>query len=1722
MFPSSSRRLDRRSLNIQGLTTSDNAASKGRIAPTTDNFLLAFKRTVRKFADQPALIAEGVTLTYGDLEKRAHAFAVQLVESGLRPGQVVAHLGNRDVSWAICVLGTWMAGGIYCPIDTASPVGRQVKAINSSGATILACPSPCTDESALEAFSRQTGATLLEVVGASVNSTIEVDLTSIQESVDSLDTCYILFTSGSTGVPKGAEVTSLGMMNHLLAKIEDIDIGPQDVIMQTAPKSFDVSVWQLIVAWAVGGTTVIVDPTTYLEASTFAQVLRRYDATVVQVVPSLLVTILESGEDFRGEVIDPLPLRVLSVTGEAMPPALAIKWLERYPKIPLLNAYGPTECSDDVTHYWIRSPSDVSGPIVPIGTALRNTSIFLLQETETELRLIGPECTGEIGEIIVAGICVGNGYVGNEEVTHTAFLQAEIDGKLENVYRTGDLGSRSTNGSLLFHGRKDRQFKRNGNRVELGEIESAILNVPAVLRCTVTPVSYTVSRRYGFELGNSLASPFANESKSLLLAFVEANPEDVSKDFLTELTLTYLPKHMIPDDFIICSALPNTTAGKIDIASLTADYLNRIPENQTKKNSTLNDNTTATDILFAFASGGNQDLNLPIGSIILDSLQQVRALNRINSLYGTNIRYRDFISKGSALEFIQSLKPQKRRDANGKSRWSAKSSDRVNATASQAGLWFLWMLFPDNPYYIFQGICSLPDDIDEIRLENAWRDVTCRHPILTARFVSEDNTIYFESTEQEAPFRIYDLTHIPLGLATDDALREVCDYAVNEPFDLSEGGLARVILVRLAEGQRRLIVSFHEIVADAWSAWQLVQMLDTAYALDDERGRSTENRHSHYFDYARDVYAQQGSKRIARQRAYWKSILKTLSHNPIRLPLKQQRPTTPTYTSASIKEMLTSDTSSVINRFCTENSISLFSTALAAYSLVLMAYSDDDTVVVGAPYASRDTLERETMLGYFLNMLPLVARWDPKMSFVDFVKSTADQVKDAIGNSDYAFADMVADSNAPRSTSFTPIFQVMFDMISFPSVKKQAGALNMDFREIEKGYNKYELNFYLYEDGDQIALKLSYLTEILDHSIAQKIFVAIIETLVSGASEPMKSLAELRRSLSVSCDLPALWNGSETSGILSRASLRAAIDSAFDLYKNRPYLTQSGETVSFGVISEAADKIVHELRLAGASGGHPIVLDIPHGWLSIAFMVACSRLQVPYLALNPDWSKSRKDVISKKVRPVLSLWQMRQDEEHSILQSIDELHAGGLEALGVTVARGFKKALICPDNLVAFIATSGTTGEPKLVALHSENVMERLESWLSSFEPQTSDVLVSHRPLSIVLHLVEVLAGLLSGTQTIVVSTETCRDPTSFIQSVEGATCLATTPDHLRVLLDHLSHLIDPLPRLRRVTCGGDLFERDLVKRFQHILPHTELLMTFGMTEVAGPIMIGETTRFTHLGEIPMRPLPGQGALIVSRGGFVPPVGVEGKLVLRTGAVGLELGSGKNRALDEILAPFPMFGAGVDTGDIARFEKDGGIVVTGRQDTLVTLGGFRISLLEVEKTISNIQHVARCAVWISRKTGTKRLVSAIVCAVIHRAHVSRTIHETLSSYMWPERILYVDEVPRSLSGKVDFSALDLALVEADLEFNSENAGDDAVSAVTAAWRMVLGHEHFATNDTFFSVGGTSLKVVRLTSLLGDMVGVSIRVRDVYRYLNTIEKIATFVERNASKSGDVKR
>lgn len=504
--------------------------------------------------DAIAAIYDDEHITYQELNRRANRLAHFLVEAGVVPDMIVALLAERSIDYLTAILAIHKAGGAFLPMDPRHPAPRLAQILQQSESPLVLISKDYQTvlNEAVAAMSADKTAPRVAQIKEVLQEQRPEENLPIRCQMNSL--AYVMFTSGSTGLPKGVMVEHLGMLNHNWAKISDLHMNENDTLAQIGPQSFDIMVWQFVAPLIIGAKVHIFRDEIAYNPVQLMEHLPKAKISVLQLVPAFLNTMVQEAKA-TGTKPDLSALRWVVPTGEALPTELCRQWLELYPAIPLLNTYGSTECSDDQCHYPIHQspPADYPMPIMTIGTPIRNMGMYILDQW------LQPVPIGAIGELYVGGIGVGRGYLKDAERTAKAFISNPYSETLgARLYKTGDQGRYMPDGTIEFLGRVDHMVKVRGFRIELGEIESVLSQHPAIKHVIVIVREDVPNNKY-------------------IAAYYVTDPQQVpSVSDLRDYVGSKLPDYMIPTAFVKMDVLPLTANGKIDRKNLPAPDLEKI------------------------------------------------------------------------------------------------------------------------------------------------------------------------------------------------------------------------------------------------------------------------------------------------------------------------------------------------------------------------------------------------------------------------------------------------------------------------------------------------------------------------------------------------------------------------------------------------------------------------------------------------------------------------------------------------------------------------------------------------------------------------------------------------------------------------------------------------------------------------------------------------------------------------------------------------------------------------------------------------------------------------------------------------------------------------------------------------------------------------------------------------------------------------------------------
>ncbi len=1723
----------------------------------------------RRVPDAVAVEDGGRSLSYGELAARAAHAAVALAAAGAARGTLVGVLAQRSADLLVVLLGTLQAGAVYLPLDPDHPARRHaqvlaqgrvplvvvaagLRPVLSQAAALLAgaaqAPPPprllALEELAGGAGTAGSGATALGV-SAGAGEILPADL------------AYVIFTSGSTGEPKGAAIEHRGLLNHLLAKVATLGLGGADVVAQTASQCFDISLWQMLAALVAGGRVRIVADTAAHDPARLLAEAEAGGITVLETVPSLLRLLLAQARHLGPARPRLAALRWLVPTGEALPPELCADWFALYPRVPMLNAYGPTECSDDVTHQPLAlapgaPPAAVPAAAarVPIGRPLPNTRLAVV---DAELRALP---IGVAGELVVGGAGVGRGYLHDPARTALAFvpdpfaLDAPHGAAAgSRLYRTGDRARRLADGRLDFLGRIDHQVKLRGFRVELGEIEAVLAQVPGIAAAAVLAQTDSPRAGSGASLDAADAAGGAGAAAAqLLVAHVVAATDAAATDPAADHAALEraarghlhdrLPDYMVPAVFVWRERLPLTANGKLDRRALAAAGAAAFAAHATHvapRNAVEETLAGIWGEVLKRQQVGVYDDFFEVGG---QSLLATQVVTRVRESFGVDLPVRTLFQKPTVAGLAESLQevllrghrlpqaPPMTRIAQGERRRPLAPS------FGQERFWFIDQLRPGLTAYNIFGAVRMRGHLDVALLAACFDELARRHEVLRTTFAGVDGRpMQVIGPPRGLPIARVDLRGLPAARREAWAAR-LKDEEAQRPFDLARGPLIRGVLLAVEDQDHVLAVTAHHIVYDVWSRELLIRELAALYtAFWHRRPSPLPELPIQYADFARWQRGWLDGEVLTAQLAYWKQQLAGVTTGS---ELAGDRPRPPVQSFRGRRQLLalpaalTADLKDLSRR----HGVTLFMTLLAGFDVFLRRYTGEDDVVVGSPIANRNRAETEGLIGFFVNTQVLRTSLDGDPGLRQVSGRVRETALAAYAHQDLAFEQLVGELRASRDPARQPLFQILFNFLTnYQPIAMELPRLTLAPEANHSGAVQFDLIVSIYEAGGLLHISADHSTDLYDGATVQRMLRHYRALLAAGAAAPETPLSALPlAAASERQQLLVEWSGAAGGAVVAEGDLAHEwIAARAAAHPGAVAARCEGRELTYGDLNRRANRMARRLRQLGVGADVVVALLAERGLDFLTTVLAVWKAGGAYLPLDHrhpaerlrqvvEQSGTRLVLVERSFAQALGEPLMAQVAEGTVrLRVIDEL----LLPAGDPDEEDDLPPAALPGNLAYVIYTSGSTGVPKGAMVEHRGMANHLRAKVEALALGAADVVAQNASHTFDISVWQHFAALAAGGRIQIFRDAIAHDPPRLLAEVahHGVTVFETVPSLLAAMLGAAAAPAAPmtaadgsgralrLPALRWLIPTGEALAPDLCRRWAAAWPQVPLLNAYGPTECSDDVtherLLDGGAAAAALPRVPIgRPLPGVRLSVVDAELRPAPLGVPGELCVGGVAVGRGYLRDAARTAEAFIPAADSAGGAPPgsrvyrTRDLVRHRADGALEFLGRLDHQVKIRGARIELGEIEAALLRHPAVREAAVLVKRnQVGDPRLVAYVVAAEEPAGDAARLrvfLGQLLPDVMQPSAFVALQAMPRSPSGKLDRRALDaVGVPELSLQTPFVAPRTPIEERLAALWSELLGVERVGALDNFFDLGGHSLLTTQLVSRMRAAFGLAV-------------------------------
>ncbi len=1108
-------------------------------------FELQVERTPQRIAVEFG--AEQVS--YQQLNRRANQLAHYLRKLGVGPDVVVAIMMERSVETILSVLGVLKAGGAYLLLDPDYPSERRLFMLADSAAQVV-----LTRQSLSERLGEQKAPVLcLDTHWASLAGESEENSVS---GVTPDNLAYLIYTSGSTGRPKGVAMPQRPLVNMLAFQSHNFDDSKPSRTLQFASLSFDVSFQEIFSTFGAGATLVLIDEEVQRDPQALWQVLLEKD-TERLFLP--FVALQQLAEVVEAEETVPLRLREVITAGEQLKVTREIRLMfEKLAGCTLENQYGPSETH--VATAWQLPGTANEWPHLPsIGRPITNTQIYVLDEW------LQPVPIGVVGELYIGGEGLARGYVDRPEQTGERFIPhpfSETGG--ERLYKTGDLARYGNNGCLDFAGRSDHQVKVRGFRIEIGEIEFALKQHPAVKQAVV----------------HAWDDPTGQKR---LAAYVVAAPEELlATAELRHHLRQMLPEYMIPSAFVMLAELPLTASGKVDRRALSApDSLRSETEQSYAAPRTPIEELLAGiwANLLGLEQVGINDNFFDLGG---HSLLATRLMSQIRDALQIDLALRKLFEHPTIAELAQSIEKLMRGGQKSplQSLTLTARPGAIPLSFAQQRLWFLDQMEPSNSFYNLSSALRLNGPLDHQALEQSFAEIIRRHEVLRTTFqVSGEAPVQVIASEPCFSLPLIDLNDLPEAAREIEAQILAAAEAAR-PFDLSTGPLLRATLLRLADSKHVLLLTLHHIVSDGWSLGVLVREVSALYqAFSHELPSPLPPLAIQYADFAVWQRQQLSGALLEEQLAYWREQLQG-APTLLELPTDQPRPAIKRYRGARETFHIPEELAAELKTLSRAQRVTMFMLLLAAFKVLMWRYSGQEDIVVGTPIANRQDSQIEDLVGFFVNTLAVRTRLEPTERFADLVKRVREECLAAYQHQAVPFELVVEELAVERSLSHTPIFQVMFVLQNAPQAELSLEDVEISVLEMDSGTAKVDVMLTLREEEGGLTGQVEYDTDLFEAASIKRMvghYERLLQEVVRDEQQAIGAVpmlgAEERQQL--------LYEWNQTSALVPDSCLHELFEAQVERTPDAVAVIFEEQQLSYGELNRRANHIAHFLRRAG-------------------------------------------------------------------------------------------------------------------------------------------------------------------------------------------------------------------------------------------------------------------------------------------------------------------------------------------------------------------------------------------------------------------------------------------------------------------------------------------------------------------------------------------------------------
>lgn len=1633
-----------------------------------------FEEQVKKTTDGIAIIIDNVQMTYKELNIRSNQLARTLVKKGIKTGNNIGLVSQRNFNMIIGLLGILKAGATYIPIDPDYPKSRKEYIIRNSDIQYIIVES---DQHNLT-FDDKTC-----IIKIQDEEILEEDSNNLSLKLNPANIAYIIYTSGSTGLPKGVMIRHDSAVNLIEWVNKKFNISNNDRLLSVSSMCFDLSVYDFLGILASGAAVVIAKEDDLYDYEKLKDILKTQRITFWNSVPTTLKLLLD--EINQSEKKDTLKdLRLIFLSGDWIPVTLPDQAKKYFPKAKIISLGGATEGTIWSNYYPIDNVDD-SWQSIPYGRPINNNSFYILDKN------LHPVPYGVQGELYIGGIGVAKGYANDKEKTSASFMKDPFCNIADRImYKTGDLGRMLYSNNMEFLGRMDRQVKINGFRIELGEIENVI-------------------RKYDNTIKDVFISIDKSKENPFIIAYIVLINE-IDKINFTAYISDNLPNYMIPDRYIYLDKIPLNPNGKADIKKLEEIEKNtsqslvplRAENHYDKKLITIWERILKIqDIKISdnfFRIGGH-------------SLLATKVVTSIKQEFKVNFEIKDLFLHPTIIELSDIL--QSKEKINRSNIFNEERPQQVPLSFQQEGLWFIDKLLGSQNYHI-PSLLRIKGNLNCKILEKAINALINRHEILRTVFIEDEDGIPYQKALPKNNWK--------LNYSLFDKSKTIDEYFFNiiyKKFNLSKDYMLRANLVQLADEEYLLLIVMHHIASDGWSITLFIkELLELYKSIKENKKPQLIPLPIQYADYANWQRKTLRDELLDNKLNYWINRLKGVE--PLNLPTDFSRPAIQSMKGASLVFKLNKQIFDNLTQFSLNQDATIFMTLLSAFYVLLYKYTEKEDICVGIPMANRTDSNVEPLIGYFINVIALRADLSNNLRFMDVLLNIKEESLKAYENQDVPFEKIVEKLGLQRSVDKSPLFQVIFALQNNENVDKiELDALSFSNESLELQTSKFDLTFNIFETPDGLNIEITYCSDLFLESSINLMFEHYKELILSILEDPSQKINDLRI-ISNDERYKIQLSGTYSIDYPKNKTIVELFEEQVAKSPNEIALIYEDQKLTYCELNERSNQMAHYLMNKGVCLESLVVICMGRSIDAMIAIIGIIKTGAAFIPVDPSYPKDRINGIIEDSGTKYVIVNQNSESFISSKNEIDCIVIDSEEKENIFRNKCSNlQTSLHPQNLIYLIYTSGSTGKPKGAMIEHQALVDHIfgmflhGNFLNCKSFLLTSSLAADGGHSIIF------GCLLSGGTLHVLSEDSLLDNLKFKRYLDKheIDCIKTVPS---LWLSFAQDKLFLLPE-KMLILGGEIFSLKILNHLKELKFKGIIFNNYGPTETTIGKLMHSVDINKHYENIPIgKPFSNTVLYVVNKNNQLCPEGIPGELWI--GGDGVARGYLNRQELTQdkfIKDPFVNSGKNLyKTGDYVKWLPDGNLEFLGRIDFQIKIRGHRIELGEIETTLQQCESVDQCVILSDKDAnGDTYLIAYIVPnGEFKKDHIREYLKSQLPDHMIPALLIEISKMPLTKNGKADAKALkSMGLPDLSDTIKAQPV-NDLQEQILSIWNRLLKIDSIGIFDNFFELGGHSLLATRVVSAIRKDLNKEITIKDIFLH-PTISELSVIIEKSHKQS-----